>query len=73
MCHNFKKKHENAHESHSQPQIPETQKKKEFGMADIKELDQDEKDNDPIIEINEEANVNYITVNKIRIGKVHFQ
>ena len=42
-------------------------------MADIEELDQDEKDNDPIIEINEEANINYITVNKIRIGKVYFQ
>ena len=53
--------------------IPETQKKQEFGMADIEELDQDEKDNDPIIEINEEANINYITVNKIRIGKVYFQ
>ena len=42
-------------------------------MADIEKLDQDEKDNDPIIEINEEANINYITVNKIRIGKVYFQ
>ena len=30
-------------------------------MADIEKLDQDEKDNNPIIEINEEANVNYIT------------
>ena len=49
--------------------IPETQKKQEFGMADIEELDQDEEDNDPIVEINEEANVNPITVNKIPIGK----
>ena len=39
----------------------ETQKKQEFGMADIKELDQDEEDNNLI--------VNSITVNKIPIGK----
>ena len=32
---------------------PEIQKKQEFGMADIEELDQDEEDNDPIVEINE--------------------
>ena len=38
-------------------------------MADIEELDQDEEDNDPIVDINEEANVNSITVNKIPIGK----
>ena len=38
--------------------IPETQKKQEFRMADIEELDQDEEDNDPIVDINEEAFVN---------------
>ena len=48
---------------------PKTQKKQEFRIADIEELDQDEEDNDPIVEINEEANVNPITVNKIPIGK----
>ena len=47
----------------------ETQKKQEFGMADIKELDQDEEDNDPIVDINEGENVNSIMVNKILIGK----
>ena len=41
---------------------PETQKKQEFGMAGIEELDQDEEDNNPIVDINEEANVNSITV-----------
>ena len=49
--------------------IPETQKKQEFRMADLEELDQDEEDNDPIVEINEEANVNSMTVNKIPIEK----
>ena len=34
---------------------PETQKKQEFGMADIEELDQDEEDNDSTMDINEEA------------------
>ena len=48
---------------------PETQKKQEFGMADIEELDQDEEDNDPIVDINEEGNVNSIMVNKILIGE----
>ena len=38
-------------------------------MADIVELDQDEKDSDHIMDITEEANVNAITVNKIPIGK----
>ena len=38
-------------------------------MADIEDLDQDEEDNDPIVDINKEANVNSITVNKIPIGK----
>ena len=32
--------------------VSETQKKQEFGMADIKELDQDEEDNDPMVEVN---------------------
>ena len=49
--------------------VPETQKKQEFGMTDIEELDQDKEDNDPIMEINEKANVNSITVIKIPIRK----
>ena len=48
---------------------PETQRRQEFSMADIEELDQDEEENDPIMDDNEEANVNSITVNKIPIGK----
>ena len=48
---------------------PETQKKQEFGMADIIELDQDKEDDDTDVEINDKANVNAITVNKIPIGK----
>ena len=38
-------------------------------MADIIELDQDKEDDDTDVEINDEANVNAITVNKIPIGK----
>ena len=38
-------------------------------MADIVKLDEDKEKNDPIVETNEEANVNSITVNKIPIGK----
>ena len=41
-------------------------------MADIEELDQDQEDNNFIVEINEETNVNSLTVNKIPIGKVWF-
>ena len=32
--------------------VPETQKKQEFEMADIEELDQDEDDNNPVLEVN---------------------
>ena len=49
---------------------PEMQKKQEFGMADTEELDQDEEDNNLIVDVNEEANINSIKVNKIPIGKV---
>ena len=38
-------------------------------MADIIELDQDKEDDDIDVEINDKANVNAITVNKIPIGK----
>ena len=38
-------------------------------MADIEELDQDEEDNNLIVDINEEANVTFIIVNKIPIRK----
>ena len=38
-------------------------------MADIIELDQDKEDDNTDVEINDEANVNAITVNKIPIGK----
>ena len=48
---------------------PETQKKQTFGIADIVELDQDKEDDDTDAEINEEANINAIAVNKIPIGK----
>ena len=49
--------------------VPETQRQQEFGMADIEEIFQDEEDNNLIVDVNEEANVNSITVNKIPIGK----
>ena len=48
---------------------PETQNKQKFGIADIVELDQDKEDDDTDAEINEEANINAIAVNKIPIGK----
>ena len=48
---------------------PDTQREQEFGVADIKELDQDEESEDPITDTSEEANVNTITVNKIPIGR----
>ena len=38
-------------------------------MADIEEIDQDEEENNLIVDVNEEANVNSIMVNKIPIGK----
>ena len=48
---------------------PQTQNKQKFGMAEIMELDQDKEDDDTDVEINDKANVNAITVNKIHIGK----
>ena len=48
---------------------PNTPKKQTFGIADIVELDQDKEDDDTDAEINDEANINAITVNKIPIGK----
>ena len=42
---------------------PDTQRVQEFGVADIIELDQDEEDDNPIVDIGQEANVNAITVN----------
>ena len=49
---------------------PETKRRQEFGMANIEKLDQEEEENNLIMDDNEEANVNSITVNKIPIGKV---
>ena len=48
---------------------PETQKQLEFSMADMEKLNQNEEENDPIMVDNEEANINFIMVNKIPIGK----
>ena len=48
---------------------PKTQRQQKFGMAEIEEVDQDEDDNNLMVDVNEEANINSIMVNKIPIGK----